>query len=290
MTLEHELADIMQRRLGATIVRSHSLSGGCIHDVRRVELSNGTACVVKVAAGDDGAMLLSEKAGLEALAGAGAVRTPEVLGLEANGDCTVLFLEALDPAGDASVDWHGFGESLASLHDCISSEGYGFDVDNHIGRTPQCNTWSADWVEFNVACRLAPQVAMARDSGLLGATERALIESLIDRLDRYIPRHPRASLLHGDLWSGNALPMRSGEVAVIDPACSWGDAWSDVGMMELFGGFPRACLDAWESRQPDREQSEERKAIAQVYHLFNHLNLFGSSYLGQLMSVVERLR
>ncbi|MDG2200147.1 MAG: fructosamine kinase family protein [Phycisphaerales bacterium] len=286
----HEIDRIVQRLLGASINRSQPLAGGCMHEVHRLELSNGSACVIKVAAGDDGPLLQSELAGLKALAETGGVRTPDVLGLEREGMCTVLVLEALEPAGNSPVNWHGFGESLAALHACEGSGRYGFESDNHIGRTPQCNTWCSDWVEFNVASRLGPQVHRARDNGLLGDTECSWIESLINQLDRYIPRHPRSSLLHGDLWSGNALPMRSGDVAVIDPACSWGDAWSDVGMMELFGGFPRACLDAWEAEQSDRDQSEERKAIAQVYHLLNHLNLFGASYLGQLMSVVERLR
>ena len=115
------------------------------------------------------------------------------------------------------------------------------------------------------------------------------IQSVIDRLDRLVLRRPRPSLLHGDLWSGNALPLADGGVAVIDPACSYGDSWFDIGMMRLFGGFPDACFDAWREGQEDRAQSSERTDVAQLYHLLNHVNLFGAGYVGQVCTIVERL-
>lgn len=260
-----------------------------MHDVRRLEIESGTSCVAKVASGMDCPMLRAEARGLTWLASTGVVKVPQVLGLESESGVTVLLLEWLEPGSVSDAAWISFGESLASLHAHAGEDRYGFESDNYIGRTPQVNRWCTDWVEFNARHRLQPQIERACDAGLLADRDRIRLDGIVDRLDRYVPRHPRSSMLHGDLWSGNAVPMDGGEVAMIDPACHWGDAWSDVAMMKLFGGFPSVCLDAWEAIQTDHEQASDRIAIAQLYHLLNHLNLFGRSYLGQVMAIVDRL-
>jgi fructosamine-3-kinase len=234
-------------------------------------------------------MLRTEADGLAAIGATSTVRTPSILGFKEDDACSVLVLEFLAGGSSGPDDWADFGESLAALHAAPGEDRYGFPGDNFLGLTPQINTWNDDWVEFNIECRLGPQVASARDAGRLDAGQVGKLDSIIARLDRYLPRRPRSSLLHGDLWSGNAHPMSNGSIAVIDPACARGDAWADPAMMLLFGGFPPSCLEAWSDRQDDHDQSEDRIAIYQLYHLLNHLNLFGSSYLGQVMDMARRL-
>src|SRR5690606_7037940 len=116
----------------------------------------------------------------------------------------------------------------------------------------------------------------------LGRDEAALIQRVIDQLESLIPRKPKPALLHGDLWSGNALPAQDHtgrkRIALIDPAPSIGDGWADIAMMELFGGFPRACCDAYAARNPDQANIRTRIGVYQLYHILNHINIFGRSY------------
>lgn len=280
---------VVHELLGVGVESASSLTGGSIHDVRRLVLADGGSCVVKIADARDDALLRSEEEGLAALAGTGAVRTPAVLGLACHADVSVLVLEHLESGASHAADWETFGRQLSTLHASPAGDRYGFASDNHIGRTPQPNRWCDDWVEFLAQCRLGPQLGLAREHDRLDASLADSIESVIHRLDRLVPRRPRPSLLHGDLWSGNAMPLADGAVAVIDPACFVGDAWFDVGMMRLFGGFPESCFAAWLEGQSDDEQAAERTDVAQLYHLLNHVNLFGAGYVDQVRTIVERL-
>ncbi|MHC4102897.1 MAG: fructosamine kinase family protein, partial [Planctomycetota bacterium] len=171
--------------------------------------------------------------------------------------------------------------------------GYGFNGDNHLGTTPQPNRWHDDWIRFNADCRLGHQLTLAARNNLLSGSEARRVERVIDRLETLIPRRPKPALLHGDLWSGNALGAveESGEqrIAVIDPACSYGDGWADIAMMRLFGGFPSRCLEAYAAETDDREGVEPRITVYQLYHVLNHVNLFGRGYAGQAMTLAASL-
>ena len=289
MNTEAVIETMVHELLGVRVHASVPLAGGCIHDVRRIDLADGSRCVAKSSEAGQAPLLHEEMRGLAMIAGSGGPRTPGVLGIVDGESCSVLLTEYLPPSTTGEVDWALFGEQLGAMHLRAVEDRYGFDGDNHIGRTPQSNGWCDDWIEFLAVHRLGPQLAMATDRGHLGAAGAASVQSVIDRLDRLVPRSPTPSLLHGDLWSGNALPLADGGVAVLDPACWYGDAWFDIGMMRLFGGFPDACFAAWEEMLSDREQAAERVGIAQLYHLLNHLNLFGAGYRSQVEAVARTL-
>ena len=276
-----------ERMLGEVTDPPMSLQGGCVHDVFHVRTVAGSG-VMKVAACERRAVLEGERAGLHAIDDTGTVRVPRAIGFEECGRHVVLGLEWLEPGEHGTADWVRFGEQLASMHARGGHSRYGFTNDNHVGLTEQRNTWCDDWVEFTATCRLSPQLAMARDSGHMSSAEVDRVERIIQHLDRFIPRDPEVSLLHGDLWSGNAMPLADGTVSVIDPSCSYGDAWCDLAMMRLFGGFPSACESAWRAQRSETD-TVARLAVYQLYHQLNHLNLFGSGYLGGVLETVARL-
>ncbi|MCP4759211.1 MAG: fructosamine kinase family protein [Planctomycetes bacterium] len=270
------------------IVSVAPLAGGSIHDVQLVDLNDGTRVVCKVANGEAGhRMLEAEQRGLALLAEPMVLRVPCVLGLSAHDDTSVLVLEYLPP-GD-NPHWRDAGQSLAALHEAAAGVRYGSEHEVWLGTTCFPAGWSDDWAEWIAERRLRPLLRSVADAGLMDAAAVATVEAVIDRLGSRIPRHPRPSILHGDLWSGNIHVMTGGQVAFLDPACFIGDAWMDPAMTLLFGGVPTACVDAWKDCQDDREQENERIAVGQAMHLLNHVYMFGASYAPRLMDVVSTL-
>lgn len=269
------------------------LSGGCIHDVRRISLHGHEPVVCKWAHDNEGAAcLMAERQGLDALSSLPGqpLVVPRVLGLHETAGGTVLLMEWLPPGQADEHAWVRAGRALATMHEIEVGSRYGFDHDNFIGATEQCNGWHEDWVEFNKVCRLEPQLRWARDSGHLSVRQAARVTSLLESLGQHLPTRPRPSLLHGDLWAGNIMPLLDGRMGIIDPACSIGDGWADIAMMKLFGGIPRALFEAYANSRADQvEGLESRIGVYQLYHLLNHVNLFGGGYVSQAMSLVDRL-
>jgi fructosamine-3-kinase len=264
-----------------------------------VVLGDGSALVAKTNTSDRKSIFDEEAHCLRSLADTRTVVVPQPLICIEHEGIAVLLMTKVDEPGSRSsskASMRQFGEDLAALHAVSAGDRFGFDQHNHLGSTPQPNTWCDDWVEFNAMHRLGFQVERASKAGLLSNNERFRFDQLILKLDQFIPRKPKASLLHGDLWSGNALPTsvrRNGEsvltCAVIDPACSIGDGWADIAMMKLFGGFDPTCFDAYTNNIDDRESLEERIAVYQLYHLLNHVNIFGQGYVAQAMNLVRQL-
>ena len=290
--------EVIQAALAAAGIRSavraaRDLDGGCMHRVRAIDLEDGRRLVVKSTRAANAALFDEEAQSLRALAASDTVVVPQPLAVGVFGPDAILLMTAVRPAPPTDAGWMALGTALASLHAVDAGARYGLAADNHLGRTAQPNGWTDDWVVFNTERRLGWQVELARRSNVLAAPDIRRLDRVIERLERFIPRSPKPALLHGDLWSGNALPTLDAEgrptVAVIDPACSIGDGWADVAMMKLFGGFPEACLAAYATSVCDHDQIDERIAVYQLYHLINHVNLFGAGYIGQAMGVVQLL-
>jgi fructosamine-3-kinase len=232
-------------------------------------------------------MFLAEAEGLQELARAAAVRVPRVLGCIVSGSEAVLALEWLDfePA-DASSE-RRLGEQLAALHR-HRKERFGWHRDNTIGATPQLNRWSDDWVRFFTEKRLGFQLELAERNGFGGELQiegRRLLERVGGFFNDY---WPEPSLLHGDLWGGNWAVADSVPV-IFDPAVYYGDREADIAMTQLFGGFGSAFYDAYQDAWPLRPGHERRIELYKLYHVLNHLNLFGSAYLSRATSIIRGL-
>lgn len=277
------------------VVSMDAMSGGCIDHVSRVELSTGSFIVAKTGEPAALARFAEEAKGLRALGASGTVRVPAVHAVDVFDGHAVLLMSFLPPGQADSDAWRTFGESLAALHDGDAGERYGFDSDNHLGSTEQPNGWMDDWAAFNAERRIGHQLRLGRSNGAMEPREVERLESLISRLGDFLPNRPHPSLLHGDLWSGNALPMTDeqgrSQVALIDPAVSIGDGLADIAMMQLFGGFPSACFESYFANRltDDGERVDQRIAVYQFYHVLNHVNLFGRGYAAQASALLDRL-
>ncbi|MDH4129570.1 MAG: fructosamine kinase family protein, partial [Spirochaetota bacterium] len=198
-----------------------------------------------------------------------------------------ILMEYLQSAPKKSNFFEEFGRNFAKLHKITKSQ-YGFFEDNFIGKTPQINQWMDEWVDFFRDKRLGYQVELAKKSNLWNEKLNKLWEKLESRLDELIgnPKEP-ASLLHGDLWSGNYLVGPTGEPILIDPAVYYGSREADLAMTELFGGFDRTFYDSYKEEYPIEPEYDDRAQIYKLYHLLNHLNLFGKQYESSVLSIME---
>jgi protein-ribulosamine 3-kinase len=171
----------------------------------------------------------------------------------------------------------------------FSSQKFGWIRDNTIGSTPQVNKFSSGWREFWREYRLGYQLQLARANGYTGRLQKQG-EQLMERLDQFFPGPPPVpSLLHGDLWAGNYSFDVSGEPVVFDPAVYYGDRETDIAMTELFGGFANSFYAAYREVYPLEPEYETRKTLYNLYHILNHLNLFGGGYVRQAEQMMGRL-
>ena len=230
-------------------------------------------------------MFEAEAAGLEALRAAGEIRVPAVIDVGMDDGESFLEIEYLAlerPTREAAAD---LGARLARLHR-HTGERFGWFRDNTIGPTPQINDWNDDWIGFFREHRLGYQVSLAwRNGHDLRAQGDALAGRLPELFGGY---EPAASLLHGDLWGGN-WGCVGGEPVVFDPAVYYGDRETDIAMTMLFGGFGREFHSAYEDAWPMAPGHGARLKLYQLYHVLNHLNLFGASYLGQARQLFSEL-
>lgn len=261
-----------------------ALSGGCIN--RAYRLGDGARqYFVKLNDASRLELFEAEAAGLVELGATNTLRAPEPLASGVAGQDAYLVLEylRLHGGGDAARA----GEGLAALHRS-GSDRFGWWRDNHIGATPQPNETSNDWATFWRLHRLGFQLELAARNGQCGRLQD-LGERLLDRLPRLLDHHPRPCLLHGDLWSGNLAYDPDGQPVAFDPAVYYGDREADLAMTELFGGFPGRFYAAYQAAWPLDPGYRVRKVLYNLYHVLNHLNLFGGGYRTQAEGMMERL-
>ena len=230
----------------------------------------------------------AEAEGLRELQVARALRVPQVLASGLADAAAFLVLEWIEPGPGGAACERRLGEGLAALH-TVTAPRYGFRRDNTIGRSPQSNEWSADWIEFFRERRLRPQLVLGERGGVprrLGARAARLLEALPALLAGH---RPRASLLHGDLWGGNWLASTAGEPVLFDPAVYYGDRETDLAMTRLFGGFGPAFYRAYESAAPLPAGAALRTELYNLYHVLNHANLFGGGYAASAQLLIDRL-
>ena len=269
---------------------ARTVSGGCINECYLIDSATSDDCFfVKLNRADSLSMFEAEAAGLAEIAATGTIRVPSPICQGVSGRNAYLVLEGIGMRSDSSAPaQRRMGEQLAAMHRVPSPEGrYGWHRDNTIGETPQRNPWTSSWITFYQEHRLAFQFDLAgtgRGRQFRGAAE------LIDRVPEFFRDYsPAPSLLHGDLWGGNAAFTAEGEPVLFDPATYYGDRETDLAFTEMFGGFAPAFYEAYHQSYPIDPGFARRKQLYNLYHLLNHYNLFGGGYASQAQSTIDRL-
>ena len=284
-----EVVEALLARGVALDARSARLvDGGSINTCYRVTARDGRRLFLKLNEADCAKMFEAEFEGLQELHSAAAVRVPSPLAHGVAGEFAWLLMEHLDLEPGSPGAASQLGTQLAAQHRHAAAR-FGWRRDNTIGSTLQRNVQQSDWLTFFRSYRLGFQLQLAAESG--GGQE---LQDKGSRLLEILPRFfdgyaPVPSLLHGDLWGRNWAMTGAGEPVIFDPAVYYGDREADVAMTELFGGFPREFYVAYGAAWPLDPGYRVRRQIYNLYHVLNHLNLFGGSYLNQATSILDHL-
>lgn len=287
---QEPLRDWLAETLGTAYqaVRFRPSGTGCINDTWEAYGDGLASLFIKSGPAASFTLYQRETEGLAALRRCGAIRVPQVLGGQRFDEAAVLVLEFIELTSVGAGDANRIADALAQLHD-ITGPAFGFEHDNFIGRTPQVNQYHPDWWTFWCECRLRPQWRLAQLKGMRPAL-LARLEQLIEQVPaRFGDHQPRASLLHGDLWSGNLAVDAQGQLCLFDPAVYFGDAETDIAMSRMFGALRPAVYERYHQHHPLRSGAGERRVLYDLYHWLNHFNLFGVTYLGQVENSVDAL-
>lgn len=277
------------------IEKTGRISGGDINEAFELTLTGGRRIFMKANAKENLSFFMAEAAGLDAIAGTKEIGTPSVLGIGTDGGkggYSFLLLEFVSGKSHSSNYWEDFAGQLARMHRApttgqVAKGKYGFYCDNYIGRRRQINRGYDSWIGFFRECRLEPQFQDA--ARYFDKEDRKRIGRFLDHMDEILVEPEYPSLLHGDLWAGNVITGKDGRAWLIDPAVYVGHAEADLAMTELFGGFPPLFYDAYKKAAPVQPGYECRRDVYNLYHLLNHLNMFGRMYLPEVKSILGRM-
>ena len=274
-----------------TVEKKQAVHGGEANDAFELFLSGGKKLFMKSNSVSNADFFRAEAEGITAIKTTGTLRVPEIYAMGTDGSCSFLLMEFIERTGTMRDFWEKLGAGLAAMHKADTSAfvlggKFGLISDNYIGAGKQKNSPKESWTEFFAECRLRPQFELA--SGYFDGTTIMKADRLLDNLDRFLYEPEKPSLLHGDLWSGNFLPGENGEPVLIDPAVYVGCNEADIAMTELFGGFDKRFYSAYFETMGTVSGYEDRRDLYNLYHLTNHLNLFGSAYLSAVVRTIDR--
>ena len=268
-----------------TIASTQSISGGCINQGYKLS-GNNTEYFVKLNQASQVEMFVAEALGLKQMYATNAITVPKPVCWGTVNNSSYIVLQWLNLAGGSNDSWMKMGCQLATMHRKGTSDRFGFEVNNTIGSTPQINTWMDNWSDFFAEQRIGYQLKLAIRNGGNFPDLNQIVGAVKARLAN---RQPEASILHGDLWSGNAAIAANGDPVIFDPATYYGDRETDLAMTELFGGFPAAFYRGYNETWQLNSGYQQRKSIYNLYHILNHFNLFGGGYGSQAKRIIEQI-
>ncbi len=278
---------------GVKIKEKRIVSGGDANDAALLTLNTGDRLFAKLNSLSREGFFTAEAEGLSAIASTNTIRTPKLLALGKDKTLSCVFLLMEYITGEKMIPdyWEVFAEELYAMHKAdasgfVKGGRFGFLNNNYIGLGKQRNSPRDLWIDFFRECRLEPQFKLAEQ--YFGQEELKKSHRLLEHLDKLLTEPQKPSLIHGDLWSGNFVTGTDGKAWLIDPAAYVGHPEADLAMTELFGGFSSAFYSAYRRVSGMDAGYQDRRDLYNLYHLLNHLNLFGGGYYSGVIRILNR--
>lgn len=282
-----DIKNQIENQLSAKIDTSKSIGGGCISDSFIIFMSSEQKCFLKVNHHIPKDMFAKETNGLREIEKSKAIRVPQVILTSDN----FILMECIEEKTKSKNFFEDFGIAFAKMHKYCSSQ-FGFYEDNYIGSTIQKNipdeSEKHDWLKFYFNKRLLFQFKLAERNGYVNSALSKAFLHLENKIEQILKtENEQPSLLHGDLWGGNYIVDEKGRACLIDPAVYYGHREADLAMTKLFGGFSTEFYNSYNEFYPLTDGHKFRENIYKLYHVLNHLNLFGRSYYQQALSLMN---
>jgi len=274
--------------LGETYPKSiEQVHGGDIHNAWRIEFSNKKLFLKRNIRNKK--FLEFEKYCLQNLRkyiNQENLVIPEVIAYKNIKNIEILLIEWIDMH---NFDQKKLGKGLGELH-LKSAESnpkmFGFPVEGFIGTTDQKKGLEDNWIDCFLNLRIIPQLLILKSRIL----DKEIINKVKEKMKSELLNHkPTNALVHGDLWSGNAGIDKNGKGVIFDPASWWAEKEVDIAMTKLFGGFRKEFYEEYHRIFPIKKGFERRIIIYNFYHILNHANMFGGSYLNQVKDYVKAI-
>ncbi|MBD2000807.1 fructosamine kinase family protein [Leptolyngbya sp. FACHB-541] len=283
----NRIAEQISQTIGKTFQepQRRPVGGGSVNQAYALT-SGSQSYFVKINQATRIAMFEAEALGLKQIASTKTIRVPKPICWGTVDSSAYIVLEWLDLGYGTHRAWEEMGRNLAAMHRVSSDRGFGWEQQNTIGFMPQVNPWTTDWTEFFAQQRIGYQFQLAQRRGGNFPNKERLLVAIPELLEGH---NPQSSLVHGDLWSGNAAVTQLEEPVILDPATYFGDREVDLAMTELFGSFPNEFYRAYDKAFPLEPGYERRKTLYNLYHILNHFNQFGGSYEGQANRMIASL-
>jgi len=279
------------------VKQQQALAGGSINSAYLLSADNSRYFVKTNAPGRQD-MFAAEARGLQALASSETLRVPKPVCFGDDSRQSYIVMEYLELSGRANQ--YDLGQQLAAMHrasvDTSADKSadqnagqFGWDIDNTIGATHQPNAWAGSWLDFWRDQRLGYQLKLAANNGYGGELQTLGERLLLEMPKLFSGRDIKPSMLHGDLWGGNVAGLKDGTPVIFDPAFYYGDREADLAMTYVFGGFSADFYASYQNAFPLDDGFAVRKTFYNIYHIINHLNLFGGGYHGQSINMLEQV-
>ena len=287
MSLSNIIKKQVELASGESILSAYPVGGGCISEAFKIDTKSGRSLLLKINPSVPPDMFVKEANGLNELQKAGAIKIPEVIAV----DSSFILIEFISPSSKSKHFFEDFGRKFALLHR-YSRESFGFYENNYIGSTPQINAANieeeSDWIKFYFNKRILYQYKLVEKNDFATPELTSGISKIENKIGQILSGlNENPSLLHGDLWSGNFIVDETGNACLIDPAVYYGNREADLAMTKLFGGFAPEFYASYNEYFPLEEGYEYRENIYKLYHVMNHLNLFGMAYYPQTLFLIK---
>lgn len=280
--------------INTSLSQSFKLQGGEINKSYGLQLSNGKVLFMKTNEKSKVSLFEAESLSLLTIKNTKTINTPNLIAMGTdNGEhvgYSFLLMDYVELGNIPENFWETFANNLALMHkydtkNIMQNNNYGFICDNFIGLNKQINTPKEKWIDFFRENRLLPQIKMAES--YFEKEDFSKIDKFLSLLDKILIEPEKPSLVHGDLWGGNVLCGTDGMPYLIDPACYIGHSEVDIAMTELFGGFSESFYQSYKELGLIQSEYQNRRDVYNLYHLLNHLNMHGKTYLTAVKSVIN---